>query len=63
MTEVQKEFIKLFKDMAQHLDYCGYGDSWERECADERKLPERVDKMLEKIEKLEQGSTKRRVLK
>ena len=26
-----------------HLDYCGYGDSWERECAKQAKLPEQIN--------------------
>lgn len=27
----------------EHLDYCGYGDPYERECAVHDKLPEQVD--------------------
>ena len=26
----------------QHLEYCGYGDRWERECARSAKLPEQI---------------------
>lgn len=29
-----------------HLDYCGYGDKWERECAREEKLEERINDAL-----------------
>ncbi len=32
----------------EHLDYCGYGDSWERECARKAKLEEQIDTALEK---------------
>ena len=39
----------LFVEAAQHLEYCSYGDSWERECAREDKLPERVQAMLKEI--------------
>ncbi len=45
MDEDDKETIR---DMASHLDYCGYGDNWERECADASKLPERVAALLKK---------------
>jgi hypothetical protein len=24
----------LFKALLEHLDYCGWGDSWERECSE-----------------------------
>jgi len=45
-----KELVKLFEEMAYHLDYCGYGDSWERECADASRLPERVSLMQDKLD-------------
>ena len=32
-----------------HLDYCGYGDSYERECAKENNLPERLEAALAKL--------------
>lgn len=46
MFEEDKQVIK---DMASHLDYCGYGDNWERECAKTSKLPERVEALLERL--------------
>ena len=36
---------------ANHLDYCGYGDSWERECAREAKLEEKIQNALAEAEK------------
>lgn len=30
----------------QHLEYCGYGDKWERECAVESNLEERINSAL-----------------
>lgn len=35
-----EEALKLLEEAYNHLDYCGYGDSWERECSEElaRKL-------------------------
>lgn len=29
-----------------HLEYCGYGDSWERECAVEEKLDQKITDAL-----------------
>ena len=40
---------KLYKalDAANdHLEFCGFGDSYERECAEEGKLPETIDQAL-----------------
>jgi hypothetical protein len=31
---------------SEHLDYCGYGDSWERECAIAGKLEETIQNAL-----------------
>lgn len=30
----------------QHLDYCGYGDRWERQCAQYAKLPETIQQAI-----------------
>ncbi len=30
---VAPELLEALKAASEHLDYCGYGDSWERECA------------------------------
>ena len=38
MTEPAKELYKLLDEAVDHLNYCGYGDSWERECAEEIKI-------------------------
>lgn len=50
-----RKYKKIAKDLAMalemavgHLDYCGYGDSWERECADHHKLPAKLDKALDR---------------
>jgi hypothetical protein len=44
MLVKHKETEKLLKEAYEHLEYCGYGDSWERECAKEAKLQERLNK-------------------
>jgi hypothetical protein len=42
-----KEAIKILGEALleaqEHLEYCGYGDSWERECAMSSGLPETID--------------------
>lgn len=49
MSDAEK--IKLLREALQeasdHLDYCGYGDSYEREGARGSKLPETIAKALE----------------
>lgn len=50
-----EEYIKLaelFDEAVQHLEYTGYGDSYERECARDDKLPERLEKMSKRIEEI-----------
>jgi hypothetical protein len=42
--------IKLYEALAEaeaHLNYCGYGDKWEREAAKESKLAEKIESALE----------------
>lgn len=46
------EDVNTIHDMADHLDYCGYGDNWEREGAIAQKLLERVEKLLNKLQKM-----------
>lgn len=45
------DLIKLLgealTEAGYHLDYCSYGDSRERECAEEAELPEQIVKALE----------------
>lgn len=43
---------ECFQLMREHLDYCGYGDNWERECAYHQKLPDKVEKVFEEQCKL-----------
>jgi hypothetical protein len=48
-------FLHALRAASDHLDYCGYGDSWERECAMNRtngpNLPEVIIAALEAAEK------------
>ena len=43
-----KEALKAARD---HLEYCGYGDRWERECAYDRGLPDLINQAIEQAEK------------
>ena len=45
--QVLREALLAAED---HLSYCGYGDSWERECAREQKLPEKIEAALKQTE-------------
>ncbi len=46
--ELQRELFLAFKDAVEHLEYCGYGDSWERSCAMHTNMPSRLQTVLEK---------------
>lgn len=37
---------RLLKSATDHLEFCGYGDSYERECAREAHLPQNLDAYL-----------------
>lgn len=41
-----RELAKALDEANNHLDYCGWGDSWEREGATAAKLPEKVEAAL-----------------
>lgn len=44
--------LAALEDAVGHLEYCGYGDSWERECADHEGLPDRFQKAIETADKI-----------
>ena len=51
LTEYKK-LADLFQEALAHLEYCGYGDSYERECAREDKLPQRLEKMEKRVQEI-----------
>ena len=51
LTELLGEALQEASD---HLDYCGYGDHWERECATEAKLPQKIEAALKALEEAKQ---------
>lgn len=46
--EAQKELLKALIEAEKHLDWIGYGDKYERECAMEQNLPARLECTIEK---------------
>lgn len=46
------EIYQIIEEISDHLDYCGYGDKWEREVAKEHKLPEKMSKLVEYFKSL-----------
>ena len=48
--ETITELKNLLAEAIFHLDYCGYGDSWERECARDSGMIKRMDNALEKYD-------------
>lgn len=43
LTDLEKLLLEALKEARDHLEYCGYGDKWERECAQEAKLSQKID--------------------
>lgn len=54
MATDYKKLAETLQDALQkaseHLDYCGYGDSWERECAEAQKLEDQITAALTEAE-------------
>ncbi len=46
-SQVAQMTFTALAEASSHLDYCGYGDRWERECANHAKLPEKIEAALE----------------
>jgi len=51
LKRVNNKLLKTLKMAKEHLEYCNYGDSWERECAKEIKLEEVIEKTIKQAEK------------
>lgn len=50
--ESMKAIAEALQAAVEHLDYCGYGDSYERECAREDELPEKLEDALDMCKQL-----------
>jgi len=44
--DLPKMLAEALRDAADHLEYCGYGDRWERECARDAGLPKKIEEAL-----------------
>jgi hypothetical protein len=42
-TALEKQLFEALVLAQSHLDYCGYGDSWERECAQASGIEKKID--------------------
>lgn len=40
------QLVEALEEAKDHLEYCNYGDSWERECAICSRLAFRIDEAL-----------------
>jgi len=45
MSAINK-LMEALQAASDHLDYCGYGDSWERECAQSQGLKAKISAAL-----------------
>ena len=43
-----EELLTAFADAMEHLDYCGWGDAWERECAEDSGMIDRLKGVLQR---------------
>ncbi len=49
-AKIVANVVQMLREAEEHLDYCGYGDNYERKLARETKLKERIFLALEAIE-------------
>lgn len=57
MEKIMKTKKALYDTLVkakEHLEYCGYGDAWERECSGD--LEKEIDNAIELYEKETKGS-------
>jgi hypothetical protein len=46
-TPLEQQLFKALVLAQGHLDYCGYGDNWERECAEASGIEKKIDAAVE----------------
>lgn len=49
-TPIESSLYAALQNASFHLDYCGYGDRWERECAEEQGLRKVISAALNQAE-------------
>ena len=53
LTPLETQLLEALRAASEHLDYCGYGDKWERECAKAAGLEKQINAAIEAAEKEE----------
>lgn len=49
--EVIEQLLSALEAAKDHLEWCGYGDSYERDCAREAGLPGKIDSAIDNAKK------------
>ena len=47
LTELETTLLEALREAKEHLEYCGYGDKWERECAKEAGLEKKLEAAID----------------
>lgn len=47
LSKLEKLLMEALIEAQDHLEYCGYGDPWERECAETQGLEGKIERALE----------------
>lgn len=50
--ELSQKLLEALVKAEQHLSWCGYGDSYERDCAKDDKLPEFLESVIKEATEL-----------
>lgn len=45
--QVIQKLVEALEQAQEHLDYCNWGDKWEREVAEGQKLPDKIQDAVE----------------
>ena len=56
LTDLEKTLLEALREAQGHLEYCGYGDKWERECAKEAKLEQKIQAAIDAADKQEEAA-------
>jgi hypothetical protein len=48
LIEMNAELVEVLQAASEHLDYTGYGDSWDADRAHHARLPERISEAITK---------------
>jgi len=50
LSKIERKLLHALKKAYEHLEYCGYGDNWERGLAMGEGLPGMIEKAIEDAE-------------